>query len=138
MPRTPEAETRDDPMNTNTESPCVLIVEDEPDTLDAVAELLEGEGLRARKARHGEEALALLRAGLRPALILLDVKMPVMDGAEFLRRIGADGKLSGIPIAILTASAGVDGLPPRERDAGFFAKPVNFDLLLRVVRQYCA
>jgi CheY-like chemotaxis protein len=115
----------------------VLIVEDEPDTLEAVSELLEGEGVPTLKARNGQEALAVLREGPPPALILLDVKMPVMDGVEFLKHAIQDPKISTIPIAIVTASASVEELPPRPRDAGFFIKPLNFERLLRVVRQYC-
>jgi CheY-like chemotaxis protein len=116
---------------------CVLIIDDEPDALDAVAELLEDEGLKTLRARHGGEALDLLRAGERPSLILLDVKMPVMDGREFLRRVSVEPEFAEIPIAIVTASASVRDVPFRKNDAGFFRKPLDYDRLMKVVRSYC-
>jgi len=112
----------------------VLVVEDEPDTLEAVAELLEGENVAVLRARHGLEALDLLEKGARPSLILLDLRMPVMDGWEFCRRLGADSRLAEIPVAIVTASASVDA-PLRLRDAGFFVKPVNYVRLLALVER---
>ena len=115
----------------------ILVIDDEPDTLSALVELLEEEGYTAQRAAEGAEALALLRGGWRPSLILLDLKMPVMDGAEFLRRVALDADLSEIPVAIVTASATVEKLPDRKRNAGFFSKPIDYERLLRVVRRYC-
>jgi CheY-like chemotaxis protein len=115
----------------------ILVVEDESDALDSIVELLETEGYRAVGAHNGQEALDALRAGLRPALILLDLKMPVMDGWDFCNVLSADRDLSEIPIAIVTASASLPSLPARRKDAGFFVKPINFDRLLRTVRQIC-
>lgn len=115
----------------------VLVVEDEPDALEAVIELLEDEGHKTLKARHGAEALDLLREGWRPALILLDLKMLVMDGVEFLQRIGSDPDLADIPVAIVTASPSSAGVLPRRNDAGLFRKPVDYERLLKVVRLYC-
>jgi CheY-like chemotaxis protein len=112
----------------------VLVVEDEPDTLEAVAELLEDEDVNVLRARHGREALDLLEEGARPSLILLDLRMPVMDGWEFCRRIAADPRLAQIPVAIVTASASVDA-PARARDAGIFVKPVNYARLLALVER---
>jgi len=112
----------------------VLVVEDEPDTLEAVSELLEGENVAVLRARHGREALDLLEQGARPSLILLDLRMPVMDGWEFCRRLAADPRLAQIPVAIVTASASVDA-PARERDAGLFVKPVNYSRLLALVER---
>ncbi len=119
----------------NDRSSVVLVVEDEPDTLEAVAELLEAEGVDVLRARHGREALDQLEGGARPSLILLDLRMPVMDGWEFCRRLSADPRLSQIPVAIVTASASVD-VPARTRDAGIFVKPVNYDRLLALVERY--
>src|SRR4030095_7086188 len=114
----------------------VLVVEDDEATLEAVAELLEGEGFSACKARNGLEALELLQKGAAPGLIIVDLMMPVMDGWELCRRIPADEGLAGIPIAIVTAAAAIGRMPVRRNDAGFFTKPVNYRHLLEVVRRY--
>ncbi|HTD51440.1 MAG TPA: response regulator [Thermoanaerobaculia bacterium] len=116
---------------------CILVVDDEPEALDAVVELFEGEGLTTMRARHGQEALDLIRSAGRPSMILLDLKMPVMDGWEFCRQLAADEEMADIPIAIVTATASVDHLPERRTDAGFFRKPVDFDRLLKVVKRFC-
>jgi CheY-like chemotaxis protein len=121
----------------SSQNPCVLIVEDEPDTLEAVVELLEGEGVTTQQARHGLEALELLRSGCRPSLILLDLKMPVMDGPEFLQKLALERDLRDIPVAVVSASASLTGLPARVNDAGLFTKPVNFLRLLTLVRRFC-
>ena len=115
----------------------VLVVEDESDALESIVELLESEGYHAVGAHNGQEALDALRAGLHPRLILLDLKMPVMDGWDFCAVLAGDRDLAEIPIAIVTASASLPTLPARRRDAGFFVKPINFDRLLRTVRQIC-
>lgn len=112
----------------------VLVVEDEPDTLEAVAELLEGEDVAVLRARHGREALDLLENGARPSLILLDLRMPVMDGWELCRRLASDPRFAQIPVAIVTASASVDA-PAPARDAGLFVKPVNYARLLALVER---
>jgi CheY-like chemotaxis protein len=114
----------------------VLVVEDDAATLEAVAELLEGEGVSVCKAHNGREALELLRRGRVPGLIIVDLMMPVMDGWELCRRIADDEDLAPIPIAIVTAAAAVGRMPVRRNDAGFFIKPVDYRHLLEVVRRY--
>jgi CheY-like chemotaxis protein len=78
-------------------------------------ELIEQEGVTALGARHGQEAIDLLRSGQRPSLILLDLKMPVMDGWAFCEALGADERFASIPVAILTASAIYESLPQRRK-----------------------
>jgi two-component system response regulator MprA len=116
---------------------CVMVVEDESDARDAMVELIEQEGVSAVGARHGQEAMDLLRAGRRPSLILLDLKMPVMDGWAFCEALGADERFASIPVAILTASAIYESLPHRRNGAGLFTKPVDFQRLLALVRRFC-
>jgi two-component system response regulator MprA len=116
---------------------CVMVVEDEQDARDAIVELIEQEGVSAIGARHGQEAIDLLRAGRRPSLILLDLKMPVMDGWAFCEALGADDRIASIPVAILTASAIYESLPQRRNGAGLFTKPVDFQRLLALVRRFC-
>jgi CheY-like chemotaxis protein len=116
---------------------CVLVVEDESDARDAMVELIEQEGVSAVGARHGQEAMDLLHSGRRPSLILLDLKMPVMDGWAFCEALAADERFASIPVAILTASAIYESLPHRRNGAGLFTKPVDFQRLLALVRRFC-
>lgn len=115
----------------------VLVVEDEPDALGAIVELLESEGFPAIGARHGGEALALIRGGWTPALVLVDLKMPVMDGWGFCEELEADEEIRDTPVAIFTASAAVGVLPHRRVDAGFFQKPLDFNRLIKVANRFC-
>jgi CheY-like chemotaxis protein len=116
---------------------CVLVVDDESDAREAIVELLELEGYQAVGAPNGSDALELLRAGLRPAMMLVDLRMPVMDGWAFCAAVRDDARWADIPIAIVTASASIEHLPRRRRDAGFFLKPLNVPRLLGVVRTLC-
>ena len=67
-------------------SHVVLVVDDDPDILEALSEILEAEGFEIRRARNGKEALERLDSP-RPQLILLDLMMPVMDGWEFAQQM---------------------------------------------------
>ena len=80
----------------------VLIVDDEPDTLELVKLVLESGGFKTVLASNGKEALKVLES-TKPDLVLLDVMMPDMDGWEVFRKIKE--KYSTLPIAILTAKA---------------------------------
>ena len=115
----------------------VLVVEDERDALGAIVELLEAEGIPAIGARHGEEALELMRGGWTPALVLVDLKMPVLDGWGFCEQLEADEELRDTPVAIFTASASIGALPYRRVDAGFFQKPLDFNRLIKVASRFC-
>src|SRR4051812_2704832 len=61
----------------------ILLVEDEPDVREAVQSILEDQGYRVTAAENGWEALELLRSGRAPDVIVLDLRMPIMDGWEF-------------------------------------------------------
>jgi CheY-like chemotaxis protein len=81
----------------------VLIVEDDEDTREAVAGFLADRGLETLIARNGAEALDLLKKGVRPTLILLDLMMPVMDGWHFRKAQVGDEDLRSIPCVAMTA-----------------------------------
>jgi two-component system, chemotaxis family, chemotaxis protein CheY len=115
----------------------VLVVEDEPDALGAIVELLESEGFPAIGARNGEEALALIRGGWMPKLVLVDLKMPVLDGWGFCAELEADPDFRDTPVAIFTASASIGKLPHRRVDAGYFQKPLDFNRLIKVASRFC-
>jgi CheY-like chemotaxis protein len=116
----------------------VLVVDDTADVRESVALLLRGEGYNVDRATDGREALRCLRRGGRPALILLDLMMPRMDGWAFLREKSRDPALADIPVVILTSAddehheaAAVLGAD------SFLQKPVGADDLLGAVRRYC-
>lgn len=89
-------------MSTDNSTKKVLVVDDEPDTLELVKLVLESGGFEAVLANNGKEALAQI-ATLRPDLVLLDIMMPDMDGWDVFRKMKEKDR--DIPIAILTAKA---------------------------------
>ena len=112
-------------------SPLVLVVDDDPDILDAVCDILEGEGYRIARARHGAEALARI-SEQRPSIILLDLMMPVMDGLTFARALRERPADARIPIVVISA----DGNPQRAAAIGaqgYLAKPFDIEALLAQV-----
>src|SRR5438067_1769607 len=85
-------------------APCpVLIIEDDADLRDMMAQLLSLEGFQSVAVSNGREALDYLGQGVLPDVILLDLMMPVMDGWEFRRKQQADRALADIPVVVLSA-----------------------------------
>jgi CheY-like chemotaxis protein len=84
----------------------VLLVEDDDDIRDVVAELLRDEGYIVHEVADGEEALAYLyQEGRDPCLILLDLMMPRVDGWQVLSRLRAQDRLIALPVVVMSASA---------------------------------
>lgn len=120
----------------------ILIVEDDEDIREALQGLLEQNGFEVLVASHGREAIEYLQGSPRPALILLDMAMPVMDGHRVLTfRKETDG-LQEVPVVII--SAGMSAMHPRDRAlyaanynvAAFLKKPTDLDKLLEVVERH--
>lgn len=82
----------------------ILVVEDEPDLLDAVVFALRKEGMKPIACKDGEEALTLVKER-RPDLVLLDLMLPGLDGFEVCRRLRASEETARIPIIMVTAKA---------------------------------
>lgn len=115
----------------------VLVVDDDEGFRAIVMELLEGFGYEVLAAENGVEALDLLRGGLRPCVILLDLMMPKMNGWEFLESRRHEPALAQIPVAVLS---GVDDLRTKAASLGVNAslrKPVDLDTLLGVIERHC-
>jgi CheY-like chemotaxis protein len=115
----------------------VLIVEDDADLREMMAQLLTLEGYGTATVSNGREALRYLHEGEVPKVILLDLMMPVMDGWEFRRRQQSDPdrKLADLPVIVLSA---LDQQRASNLEASaFLKKPLDFDRLLELVRQYC-
>ena len=112
----------------------VLIVEDDPDLLDMMEIVLDAAGYPVRKALHGKEALDLVALEM-PAVILLDMKMPVMDGWEFAQRFR---QLYGDAAVVVVVTAAADArLRAEEIGASdYLAKPFEIDELVRCVERH--
>ena len=117
-------------------SALILIVDDDPDALAALALLLDEEGYRTARAATGRAALARASAA-PPALVLLDVRLPDLPGPEVCRRLHADPATRHIPIVFVTGSphdlapARLDGCAP----ATVLVKPVAPEGLVDAVRR---
>jgi CheY-like chemotaxis protein len=117
----------------------VLVVDDDPAFRDLVTDLLfiEG-GLEVAIAEDGGSALSQMRE-IRPDLVLLDLKMPRVDGIEFCRHIRRDPSLAEIPVVAVTAWGPVESVRREALDAGcagFLAKPFALDDLLAIVNRW--
>lgn len=85
---------------------ALLIVEDNDETRHVLERILSVKGHDTKSTEDAEEALRVLRAGYRPAVIILDLYLPGMDGAGFLRELQADAALATIPVVAFTAHRG--------------------------------
>ncbi len=115
------------------ERPSILVVDDDQDIREAVAEVLAGEGYSTRTAGNGQEALAVLSGLERPCLVLLDLMMPVMDGYEVLARLRENPVWRGFPVVVCTASRST----APEGASGILRKPFEVDELLSLVGGHC-
>lgn len=117
---------------------AILIVDDDDDIRELLAEYFEEEGYRVTTARDGLDALTQLRAGgAPPRLILLDLMMPGMNGFQFLAEFRGDPTLPRIPVVVVSAHG---GLGPAERAAiaaPIVAKPFALPRLLELVGELC-
>jgi len=108
----------------------VLVVDDDPTILAAVSEFLDIEGYRVATATNGAEALDAVKQR-HPAVVILDMRMPVLDGWGFVRALGDRG--IHLPIVVMTAAQDASTWADEIGAAGFVAKPFEFDELLDVV-----
>jgi DNA-binding response OmpR family regulator len=113
----------------------VLVADDDPDIIRFVEVNLHLEGYQVEVARDGEQALDKA-LDLHPDLVLLDVRMPVIDGFAVCERLRADPRGAAIPVILLTANIPVSGDHQRAREVGaddFVVKPFDpGDLMARV------
>jgi DNA-binding response OmpR family regulator len=113
----------------------ILIVEDDEDVVNLSTRWLERAGYAVEHAPDGDTALGLLEHDPLPALVLLDVMLPKIDGFELLRRIRADERTKTLPVAMVTSfSRDRDAARGRELGANdYMVKPLHeLDFLKRV------
>jgi CheY-like chemotaxis protein len=115
----------------------ILIVEDEADIREPLADLLEGRGYGVVAVADGREALDRLEEGLLPCLIILDLMLPVMSGWEFRRQQLKDSRWSSIPTVVLSGIDNGRREAQRLQAIAFLSKPINFESLYKTVDRYC-
>jgi two-component system response regulator MprA len=116
----------------------VLIVEDERDVRDAFSNLLHFQAFTVKSAGDGQQALAQLRDGYRPCLILLDLSMPRMDGAAFRDQQKAMDGCANIPVVIVSGRDDGREVATSLGACDFLKKPVRIPALLGALERHCA
>ena len=122
----------------------ILLVEDNADHVELIVKALRNNNVlnEVHVATSGEEAMDVLYQrgayadAARPGLILLDIKLPGMDGIEFLRRIKADPKLKLIPVVVLTTSGSEKEIAESYNCGAnsYIVKPVDFEQFVKVIK----
>ena len=116
----------------------VLVIDDDSDIRDELAELLRDEGYEVVTAADGREALRALHRDLRPGLILLDLGMPVMDGRAFSAELRRDPDLRDTPVVLLSGQGDARETAARLEARACLVKPVPYPTLLGTVERFCA
>jgi two-component system cell cycle response regulator DivK len=117
----------------------ILVVEDNEKSMKLFRDVLQATGYSTLEASTGEDAVELALQHI-PALVLMDVQLPGIDGVEALARLRRDARTASIPVLALTAQA-MHGDRERFLAAGFadyLSKPVEIAELLRAVAAHCA
>ena len=111
---------------------AVLIVEDDDDIREVVANALEGEGFQVYQAETGARALELLQEMPHPSLILADLMMPVLDGWDLIKALSRDDRLATLPVVVMSAL-------DHDHPQGFrrIKKPFDVEGLVRIVSELC-
>jgi len=116
----------------------ILVVDDDADIRRCLTRLLELEGYIVATAADGWQALEQVRRRGPPALVLLDLAMPEMDGWDFLHVRRHDAKLGALPVVVFSAVARLAPTDPRALGAtAVLHKPLDFRAVVEVARRYC-
>lgn len=123
----------------------ILLVEDNPDHVELIIRVLQDNNVlnEVYVVTNGEDALDFLYQrgayadARRPGLILLDIKLPRVDGIEVLRQIKADAKLKAIPVVMLTTSAGEREMVESYHYGAnsYIVKPVDFEQFVKAIKE---
>jgi CheY-like chemotaxis protein len=125
-----------DTANGRPQDRYILVVDDDEDIRTTIQQILEEEGYQVLAAPNGEEALRLLALHPPPRLILLDLMMPVMDGARFKAKAAADPRLAAVPVVIISAGGGLANKAASMKAAGYLAKPIDLRTLMGTVEHW--
>ena len=134
-PRPPEPAIRSGPRVDGAAAAArpILVVDDDPEILAMLRDFLESEGLVVRTAANGAEALDALD-DVAPALILLDMRMPVLDGWAFAQRFHE--RALTYPIVVMTAAESARRWAEEIGATGYIAKPFDVNELLETIERH--
>ncbi len=122
----------------NTEK-YILLIEDDVDIRETMFDVLKDEGFAVQTANNGQEALDFLRSAKQlPALILLDIMMPVMDGYQFREHQVKDPVFANIPTAMISADGQLQQKASRIGLTEFLKKPVDIEQLFALAHRHCS
>ena len=115
----------------------ILVVDDEPDILQVVIFRLKKLGHEILTATDGKKGLDLIRSQ-KPGVVLLDLRLPIIDGLEVCRQVKADDKLKNIPIILVTASSSseISKKAKEVKADDYITKPFDSDQLLAKVERF--
>ncbi len=114
----------------------ILVVDDDPSILTVVADFLDMEGYPVATATNGAEALAVVESTSKPpCLVLLDMRMPVLDGWGFVRALQERSR--ALPVLVMTAAQDARRWADEVGAAGYVAKPFDLSDLLSAVEGVC-
>jgi CheY-like chemotaxis protein len=136
----PSRDCSPQPLQANNRSKrmTILIVDDDAGIRQLLQLFLEHKGYTAQSVANGLEALNHLQLDQPlPRLILLDLMMPIMDGASFRQAQQSDPRIAAIPVVVLSAAENIEAQAPLLTANAYVPKPIEFDSLLQIVEQYC-
>ncbi len=117
--------------------PVVVVVEDDPQLVLLLWETLERTGYEAVPTEHGVAALAYLATHPRPACLLLDLDMSVMNGWALGRVLQQDPQLADIPVVLVSGLTNVAETAARLKAVAYLRKPFTIEQLLAVLSEVC-
>jgi len=113
----------------------ILIADDDAEMLETLSSMLEAEGYKVIKAENGLEAVELARKEL-PALVMLDIHMPVMDGLKACKEIKSDQVTKGVPVLMLTVEGSINEIQQAISYGArtYLTKPSSKAEILKIVK----
>lgn len=114
----------------------VLIIEDEPDIREDIADILTEEGFNVATAENGDVGLKLLRNGMF-CVVLLDLMMPVLDGWAFRAEQVKDSAIAKVPVVVVSGDGHVEQKVSSLKASGYLKKPFAVDDLVEIVTRFC-
>lgn len=115
----------------------ILLVEDDDDLRESLADLLRARGYEITAVTNGRDALQRLMSGPSPCLIILDLMLPIMHGWEFRAQQMANPVWAAIPVVVLSGVPDTQQHALNLNAADFLGKPIDLERLYKTVEQHC-